>query len=131
MPRKTDASNPADWIYFCESDLPGLKVLADREMCWHMCQSKLSEVLAKALKAELIRLGWTLVKTHDLIRLAQELEKFNSDLMETIAPWCNEMVDWYFADRYPGFDTEEADWEMLRKRIDSITQLVGTIKGRI
>jgi HEPN domain-containing protein len=38
-----------------------------------MYRSKPAEVLDKVLKAELIRVGWPLLKTHDLQVLAKEL----------------------------------------------------------
>jgi HEPN domain-containing protein len=38
-----------------------------------MCRSKLAEILEKILKAELLRLGWYLEKTHDLERLRKAL----------------------------------------------------------
>lgn len=53
-------------MYLCAADLTGLRVLAARELSYHLCRSKLAEVIEKALKAELIRAGWTLRRTHDL-----------------------------------------------------------------
>ena len=66
MPRKTDSNNPADWIFLAESDVEAIQVLAIQEIGYPMCQSKLAEALEKILKAELIRSGWFLEKTHDL-----------------------------------------------------------------
>ena len=80
MPHKTDSSNPKDWILFAESDLVGVAHLVQQEISYHMCCSKLAEILEKILKAELIRLGWFLVKTHDLQKLADELQARNSDV---------------------------------------------------
>ena len=60
MPRKTDANNPADWLWIAESDLEGLRVIAAQEVAFHGCRGKLAEVLEKILKAALIRLGWLL-----------------------------------------------------------------------
>ena len=57
MPRKIDSRNPADWLAIVESDLQGLRILAQQELSYSMCRSKLAEVLEKVLKAELIRLG--------------------------------------------------------------------------
>ena len=69
MPRKTDSSNPADWLWIAESDLPMICAAARGEFSFGAARSKLAEVLEKVLKAELIRLGWPLEKTHDLDRL--------------------------------------------------------------
>ena len=65
MHRKTDSNNPADWLYLAESDLEGIRDLAARELAYHLCRSKLAEVLGKVFKAELIHAGWFLEKTHD------------------------------------------------------------------
>jgi len=45
LPRKTDSSNPADWLFIAESDLTGLQILANRQAAFAMCRSKLAEVL--------------------------------------------------------------------------------------
>lgn len=58
MLRKTDTNNPADWLFLAESDLEGIHDLATRELAYHLCRSKLAEVLEKVFKAELIRCGW-------------------------------------------------------------------------
>lgn len=50
-----------------------MRFLAEKEISHLLCQSKLAEVLEKILKAELIRLGWFLVKTHDVQELVEEL----------------------------------------------------------
>jgi hypothetical protein len=55
--RKTDSNNPADWLYLAESDLEGIRDLAARELAYHLCRSKLAEVLEKVFKAELIHAG--------------------------------------------------------------------------
>lgn len=86
MPRKTDANNPADWVLISQSDLEGLRQLAQAELSYSMCRSKLAEVLEKVLKAELLRLGWSLLKTHDVLVLAKELETRGSDLMTGVKP---------------------------------------------
>ena len=46
-----------------------------------LCRSKLAEVLEKVIKAQLLRQGWFLERTHDLLKLAGELEARNSDLI--------------------------------------------------
>jgi hypothetical protein len=45
LPRKTDSNNPADWLFFAESDLEGLRLIANAEVSHPLCQSKLAEVL--------------------------------------------------------------------------------------
>ena len=57
MPRKTDANNPADWVWMAAADLEMLRSAAAQQAGFTACRSKLAEVLEKTMKAELIRLG--------------------------------------------------------------------------
>lgn len=129
--RKTDSNNPADWLHIAEGDLEGLRELAKQELAYAMCRSKLAEVLEKALKAELIRTGWFLEKTHDLQRLGNELAARKSDLVPTVRPLCTALAEVYFSDRYPGFDLPDEDWPDLRVKLDEITLLVGKVRARV
>ena len=109
MPKKTDSNNPADWLYFAESDLEVLRVASAQEIGYLLCRSRLAEVLEKILKAELIRIGWLLERTHDLERLYDELLARNSPLTSLVAPLSEETSEVYFSDRYPGFDLDDPD----------------------
>lgn len=131
MLRKTDSNNPADWIFFAESDLEGVCVLAEKEISHPMCQSKLAEVLEKILKAELIRLGWFLMRTHDLQELVEELRARNSDLISEFKPLCDALAESYFTDRYPGFDLDEPDWPTLQRQTKEISVVLSKVKTRI
>ena len=131
MPRKTDSSNPADWLLIAESDLSGIRVLIEQQLAHAMCVSKLAEILEKVLKAELIRAGWFLEKTHDLLKLAGEMEARGSDVIEQIRPLCEDLAERYFTDRYPGFDLEDEDWTKLRRQANEIAALLETVKTRI
>jgi HEPN domain-containing protein len=131
LPRKTDSSNPADWLFIAESDLEGVHTLAEHEVGYPMCVSKLAEVLEKVLKAELLRLGWFLVKTHDLQELAGELQAKNSDLLTELRPLCDALAERYFTDRYPGFDFDDPDWPTLRIQAQQIAVLLAKVKARL
>ena len=131
MLRKTDSNNPADWLFIAESDLAGVSLLIESKVSHSLCVSKLAEILEKVLKAELIRTGWFLVKTHDLLKLGGELNARGSDLTEQIKPLCEALAERYFTDRYPGFDLEDADWGTLRHQSDEIERLLSTVKSRI
>lgn len=93
MPRKTDANEPADWLWFSEQDLQTLRLASEQEVSFHSCRSKLAEVLEKVLKAELIRLGWPLEKTHDLQRLRDALVSRSSDLAIMVKPLCDGLAE--------------------------------------
>jgi HEPN domain-containing protein len=131
LPRKTDSNNPADWLFIAESDLEGVRLLAEREISYELCLSKLAEILEKVLKAELIRSGWFLEKTHDLLKLGGELRARRSDLTDRIRPLCENFAEKYFTDRYPGFDLEDPDWPVLRAQIEEIATLLAIVKERV
>ena len=92
MPRKTDSRNPADWLFIAESDLEMVRMAAEQEISFAAARSKLAEILEKILKAELLRLGWTLEKTHDLNRLFDWLVEWKSDLLPAAEPLCDALV---------------------------------------
>lgn len=131
MPRKTDSNNPADWLLISESDLTGIAALAKQELAYEMVHSKLAEVLEKILKAELLRLGWSLVKTHDVLVLAKELEVRGSDLMSDVKPLATALAGAYFIARYPGFDLEDPDWPDFRAKLAQVEKLLITVKARL
>jgi HEPN domain-containing protein len=131
LPRKTDSHNPADWLYLAEPDLEGIRELGGRELAWHLCRSKLAEVLEKVLKAELLRCGWFLEKTHDLMRLLVELEKYAPDLLADAEPLALSLAETYFRERYPGFDLEEPDWADLRRKIEAVGRLLAAVQVRL
>ena len=131
MPRKTDSHNPADWLLIAESDLELIQLAVENEVGFAAARSKLAEILEKILKAELLRLGWTLEKTHDLNRLLQSLVERNSDLVVTAEPLCDGLVQVYFTDRYPGFDLDDPDWPKLRAQAGGVTALLETVKARL
>lgn len=131
MPRKTDSSNPADWILIAEPDLEGVRELVGKHLAYSLCISKLAEILEKIIKAELIRTGWFLEKTHDLLKLGGELRARKSDLTDRVRPLCESLAEKYFTDRYPGFDLEDEDWPKLRAQTEEVAVLLAEVKRRI
>ena len=131
MPRKTDSRVPADWLWIAESDLGMVRLAASQEVSFQGCRSKLAEILEKVLKAELIRLGWPLERTHDLNRLVDELTVRKSDLLGPVTPIAQALAEVYFADRYPGFDLDDPDWPALRAHMDAVTALLRLVQARV
>lgn len=76
-------------------------------------------------------LGWFLEKTHDLLRLARELEARQSDLSESARPLALGLAGAYFATRYPGFDLDDPDWPTLRASIVQVDQLLRRVLERL
>jgi len=98
LPRKTDSNNPADWLWIAESYLEALRLICERQVGYQLCRSKLAEVLEKMIKAELIRNGWSLEKTHDLEKLLDHLKAQASDLVGVAEPLCDALGELYFID---------------------------------
>lgn len=131
MPRKTESHCPADWLWIAASDLELVRLAAEREVGFHAAHSKLAEVLEKVLKAELLRTGWTLEKTHDLDRLLEALRERGSNLLRQAEPLCDRLAEVYFTDRYPGFDLDDPDWPALRERAGQVGELLTAVQGRV
>lgn len=131
LPRKSDPTNPGDWLAIADGDLAMVRLVAAKEISFNPCRAKLAEALEKVLKAELIRLGWPLEKTHDLQRLAKFLRERGSDLSELSRPLVEILTEAYFIDRYPGFDLDDPDWPALRQQITAVTTLLETVKARV
>ena len=131
MPRKTDSNNPADWLFIADSDLQALSHLAQERLGYSMCVSKLAEVVEKILKAELLRQGWFLEKTHDLMQLAKELRLRDSELAESCKSLCADLAEKYFTDRYPGFDIEDPNWPDFLLKLDAVNKLYNTVRSRV
>jgi HEPN domain-containing protein len=131
LPRKTDSNNPADWLAIAESELACVQFLAQQALGYDMCQSKLAEILEKILKAELIRRGWFLEKTHDVERLRKELRTRDVALADQIEPLCLSLAEVYFSGRYPGFDLDDPNWPNFRSNLEEVAQLLTVVKARI
>ena len=94
-------------------------------------RSKLAEVVEKIMKAELIRTGWRLEKTHDLDRLLEILEERKSDLAAQFEPLCDALAEAYFTNRYPGFDLDDPDWPAFRVQVEQVVALHAAVQTRV
>ena len=131
MPRKTDSNNPGDWLTIAESEPEAVQVLTARNISYDMCRGKLAEILEKALKAELIRSGWFLEKTHDLERLRKELRTRDAELAGEVQPLCTSLAEVYFTGRYPGFDLEDPDWADFGAKLEQVARLLEKVRARV
>jgi hypothetical protein len=41
------------------------------------------------------------------------------------------LAEVYFADRYPGFDLEDPDWPVLRRRVAELDALLQKVQQRV
>jgi HEPN domain-containing protein len=131
LPRKTDSTNPADWLWLAESELEGVRLNVIHQVAYYSAQAKLAEVLEKILKAELIRLGWPLERTHDLGKLFGELTARQATILPQASPLVNELNQVYFVARYPGFDLDDPDWPTLRQQVEAVGKLLDVVKAAI
>ncbi len=131
MPRRTNSSNPGDWLLIAASDMEFVRLAAQHEVSFSGARSKLAEILEKVMKAELIRTGWPLEKTHDLNRLFDCLADRHSDLLPSMEPICDALVQVYFTDRYPGFDLDDPDWPALPEQIAQVAALMAAVQSRV
>jgi HEPN domain-containing protein/predicted nucleotidyltransferase len=94
-----DSLYPQDWLRFAEQD-------------WQRVEKRLSEddhqdaavhlqqALEKYLKAFLLANGWKLEKTHEVSKLLEKAIKYKPAL-NTFAGLCEQVENYYFAERYP------------------------------
>ena len=47
LQRKTDTNCPSDWLFMAGEELKAIRKLASSQIAFHMCRSKLAEVLEK------------------------------------------------------------------------------------
>jgi HEPN domain-containing protein len=113
-----------------QADLEVIRLAVGQQVGFTACRSKLAEVVEKTMKAELIRLGWALERTHDLERLLDELVARHSDLVGAAEPLADALADAYFTDRYPGFDLDDPDWPALIQHLDAAAKLLATVESR-
>jgi HEPN domain-containing protein len=113
------------------SDLEVVRLAAGQQLGFTACRSKLAEVVEKTMKAELIRLGWPLERTHDLERLLDQLVLRRSDLVSSLEPLTEVLADAYFTDRYPGFDLDDPDWPLLNQQVAAVQSLLEKVGARI
>jgi hypothetical protein len=63
--------------------------------------------------------------------LLDALVERRSGLISRVEPLCDALAQVYFADRYPGFDLDEPDWDPLRAYIVEVSLLLDVVKSRI
>lgn len=74
------------------------------------------------MKADLIRRGWRLEKTHDLQKLCDYLAGYDGNLADTLQPVVDALAESYVESRYPGFDFDEPDWPKLRGQMEQVNE---------
>ena len=108
LARKSYAMNPQDsefpeyWIRLAERDNRRMRLLFDNDDP-EGAGFYLQQAAEKFFKAYLIRQGWRLVRTHNLVNLLGEASLYDP-CMEEFRDVCDEVRKYYFASRYPWED---------------------------
>jgi HEPN domain-containing protein len=131
--RKTDSGSRDDWLSFAEADLDAVRLLAEHEVSFRVCRSKLAEALEKLLKGDLVGRGWGLLKTHDLQHLCDELASRDAETATDIQSAVDELAEAYTEDRYPGFDfdDEDEDWQGLGRLLVEVERYASSLGVRL
>jgi len=87
------------WIFFADKDIEAAELLFDRPELTGEVVFLCQQAVEKYLKATLFELKIPIQKTHDLLKLYDELKEFkNWELDETLL---NKLCDLYIESRYP------------------------------
>ena len=137
LARKSYAMNPQDsefpeyWIRIAERDYDRMRRMFrddDPEGAGYYLQ----RAAEKFFKAYLIRQGWRLVRTHNLVDLLGEASLYDPS-MEGFRDVCDEVGKYYFASRYPWEDRWGGPPDMsddsVRAALAEITPLIERLRA--
>ena len=94
-------SNQSDWIERAENDWRTISaVLVLQDPPYEVAAYHAPQAAEKYLKAFLLRNGWHLRKTHDLVDLLADCLKFDGSLHSVTSP-CQELSPFALSGRYP------------------------------
>ena len=123
---KGDLHNPHDWEKIARRDLAAARrqdVSIDHSPVCYFAQ----QAVEKALKGWLVGQGWSLIKTHDLSRLALEVKLHGIDLTAHQAHLLR-LSRLYFIDRYLDDSSEpEADAAEAIKLLATAEAVINTL----
>jgi HEPN domain-containing protein len=123
-----DPHDPEAWFDYAEEDLRRSERRLN-ESDLQDCLVHLQQCAEKAMKGKLISLGWTLEKTHNLIKLADELASHGIDL-QWFACTAGLLLAGYIGDRYPGTQGDQVDERAVSKALEETTRLFAQISCR-
>ena len=72
-----------------------------------------------------------MAKTHDLSRLLEALEEFESPVTVAARPLSRAFAGVYYTDRYPGFDLDDPDWPELRAQLTQVEALFAAVEANV
>jgi HEPN domain-containing protein len=125
---RNDPQDPEAWYDYAQEDL--------RRSARRLAEGDLSDCLVhqqqcaeKVMKGKLIAMGWVLEKTHNLIKLADELRLRGVDV-DWFATTGGLLLAGYIGDRYPGVRDDAPDQEAADAALQETARLFKELSGR-
>ena len=125
-----DSEYPEDWIEVAEEDLEMSSILLESGHP-RGAGYNLQQAVEKFFKAYLIRQGWRLQRTHDLVELLDDAVKYDSTLEEYHAT-CKLVTAYSTAGRYPvtpNRNLPDMSAENVRAALAEITPLIERLRA--
>ena len=125
-----DSEYPEDWIRNAEEDYRMALYLLEGDFP-RGAGYNLQQAVEKFFKAYLIRQGWRLQRTHDLVELLDDALQYDSDL-EEFRSVCKLVTDYTLAGRYPtsrDSDLPVMDDDSVRAALAEIEPLIERLRA--
>ena len=127
-----DSEYPEDWIEVAEEDLEMSLILLESGHP-RGAGYNLQQAVEKFFKAYLIRQGWRLQRTHDLVRLLDDALRYDETL-EEYRRLCGLVANYSLAGRYPASRSEDSELpvmndENVRAALAEIVPLIERLRA--
>ncbi len=125
-----DSEYPEDWIEVAEEDIEMFTILLESGHP-RGAGYNLQQAVEKFFKAYLIRQGWRLKRTHDLVELLDDALQYDSDL-EEFRSVCKLVTNYALVGRYPGSrdsDLPVMNDENVRAALAEISPLIERLRA--
>jgi HEPN domain-containing protein len=125
---RNDPQDPEAWYDYAEADLRrSERRLTEGDL--QDCIVHQQQCAEKVMKGKLIGMGWALEKTHNLVKLADELRSRGVDV-DWFAVTAGLLLAGYIGDRYPGVHDDAADQKSAEAALIETTRLYKELSGR-
>ena len=119
-----------EWLSRAEKDFEEAKFLFNHNRPLEYVALFLHQAVEKYPKGFLIKNGWELEKTHDLVKLVRDATKFDKSFGKFI-PLMEGMADYYIESRYPVSYLVEYTKKEIEKSVKDSQAFIAFIKKEI